>query len=209
MEKTVFFIRHGYALHNKLFPIIGSRAYSEFRDTDLMELGYKQAKVLGKTWNELENIELVLVSPCQRTLKTAMLIFENNDNPDILALDFLAEYPLGGNAEICNKRQEKSNLEYFYPYINFDQLKDDKLYWPENIETRSNLYSRISEMLDYIGQRKEKKIAIVSHSSFIGMFKDNKIGDEQNELKHCFPYRVKMFYNKKGEFLGHKKIKIN
>ena len=104
MEKTVFFIRHGYALHNKLFPIIGTRAYSEFRDTDLMELGHKQAKVLGKMWNELENIELVLVSPCQRTLKTAMLIFENNDNPDILALDFLAEYPLGGKAEITKLR---------------------------------------------------------------------------------------------------------
>ena len=207
MEKTVFFIRHGYAVHNKLFPIIGRRAYSEFRDTDLMELGHTQARVLGKMWDELRNIELVLISPCQRTLKTAMLIFENNDNPDMLALDFLAEFPLGGDAEICNKRQNKPLLEYFYPYINFDQLKSDKLYWPKNVETKLQLQDRINEMIDYIGQRKEKKIAVVSHSSFIGMFKDNKIGDEQNELKHCCPYEVKMYYNEKGEFIGQNFLK--
>jgi broad specificity phosphatase PhoE len=206
MEKTVFFIRHGYALHNKLFPIIGTRAYSEFRDTDLMELGYNQASALGKLWHEISNIELILTSPCQRTLKTAMLIFENVDEPDILAQDFLTEFPMGGNAEICNKRQKRPNLEYFYPYVNFDQLKKDDEYWPDNIETKYKLHGRINEMIHYIGQRKEKKIAIVSHSSFIGMFKDDAIGNEQNELKHCFPYKVKMFYDDNGNFLKKKVV---
>ena len=204
MEKTVFFIRHGYALHNKLFPIIGTRAYSEFRDTDLMELGYKQASALGKLWHERKNIELILTSPCQRTLKTVMLIFENEDEPDILAQDFLTEFPMGGNAEICNKRQKRSNLDYFYPYVNFDQLKRDDEYWSQNVETKAQLRERISEMIDYIGKRREKKIAIVSHSSFIGMFKDGLIGNEQNELKHCFPYEVKMYYDEEGNFLGKK-----
>lgn len=202
MEKTVFFIRHGYALHNKLFPIIGTRAYSEFRDTDLMELGNKQASVLGRMWHELKDIELVLVSPCQRTIKTAMLIFENIDEPDILAQDFLTEFPMGGDAEICNKRQFKPMLEYFYPYINFDDLKKDDEYWPKNIESKKDLIERIHKMIEYIGLRKEKKIAVVSHSSFIGMFKDHAIGNEQNELKHCFPYKIKMFYDKNGAFLG-------
>ena len=31
MEKTLFCIRHGYALHNKLFWTIGRKAYGEFR----------------------------------------------------------------------------------------------------------------------------------------------------------------------------------
>ena len=202
MEKTVFFIRHGYALHNKLFPIIGSRAYNEFRDTDLMELGHKQAQQLGKQWKDINNIDLILVSPCQRTLKTAMLIFENNDNPDMLAQDFLTEYPMGGDLEICNKRQSKKDLEYFYPYICFDQLKSDSKYWPNEVENIPKLQLRIQDMIDYIGQRKEKTIAVVSHSSFIGMFKDHKIGDEAHELKHCYPYKVMMRYDELGNFLG-------
>ena len=45
-------------------------------------------------------------------------------------------------------------------------------------------------MKDWILKRPEKTIAIVSHSSFIGQFKDKKMGDEQNELKHCFPYKI-------------------
>ena len=68
MEKTIYCIRHGYALHNKLFWDIGRRAYSEFKDTPLLEKGINQAKRLGKNWTELNNIQLVVVSPCTRTL---------------------------------------------------------------------------------------------------------------------------------------------
>ncbi len=49
MEKTLYCIRHGYALHNKLFFEIGPRAYSEYRDTPLLEKGFNQAKTLNKT----------------------------------------------------------------------------------------------------------------------------------------------------------------
>ena len=51
MEKTIYCIRHGYALHNKLFWDIGRRAYNEFRDTPLLEEGYNQAKRLGENWS--------------------------------------------------------------------------------------------------------------------------------------------------------------
>ena len=59
MEKTIYFIRHGYALHNKLFWDIGPRAYSEYRDTPLLEKGYEQAKRLNRTWNEIDDIQLI------------------------------------------------------------------------------------------------------------------------------------------------------
>ena len=46
--KTLYCIRHGYALHNKLFHYIGSRAYREFRDTPLLYEGIIQAQNLCK-----------------------------------------------------------------------------------------------------------------------------------------------------------------
>ena len=41
-------------------------------------------------------------------------------------------------------------------------------------------------MLSWIGNRREQHIAIVSHSSYLGQFKDRKIGDETNELNDVF-----------------------
>ena len=58
MDKTLYCIRHGYALHNKLFWSLGKRAYQEFRDTPLIEHGYYQAKNLNKKWIEIDDIEL-------------------------------------------------------------------------------------------------------------------------------------------------------
>ena len=51
------------------------------------------------------------------------------------------------------------------------------------------MIKRIELLEEQLLQRPEKTIAIVGHSSFIGQFKDKKIGDEEHELKHCFPYK--------------------
>jgi|TARA_B000000477_G_C6078844_1_gene222236 broad specificity phosphatase PhoE len=204
MEKTLYCIRHGYALHNKLFCDIGPRAYSEYRDTQLLEKGFNQAKTLNKTWKELKDIQLVIVSPCQRTLDTSTFIFQHINVPTI-AKDFLIEYPLGG-AEICNQRKDLSDLRYMYPYIQFEDFPN-KLIWPNEKETKIELNNRIEHLLDWIGTRRETRIAIVSHSSFIGQMKDGIIGDENNELKHCHPYKIKANYNHNNKFISMKEIK--
>ena len=203
MEKTIYCIRHGYALHNKLFWDIGRRAYNEYRDTPLLEEGYEQAKKLNSSWNELKNVELVVVSPCHRTLETACFVFKNKNIP-FIAKDFLIEYPIGGY-ENCNRRKDISDLRYKYPYINFE-ITDDVLNWSERKETILELENRIEEMVYWIGKRKENHIAIVTHSSFLGQFKDKKIGDEKNELKHCHPYKMKLKYDINQKYISMKKI---
>lgn len=204
MEKTIYCIRHGYALHNKLFWDIGRRAYSEFRDTPLLEEGYNQAKQLGKNWSEINNIQLVVVSPCTRTLETASFIFKDRNIP-FIAKDFLVEYPLGGE-EICNQRKDIEDLEFKYPYVIFHNLPE-KLKWdPLKEETLHQLDDRIEEMFHWIGQRKETNIAVVSHSSFIGRFKDRVIGDEEHELKHCYPYKINVKYSADGKFISMKNL---
>ena len=199
MEKYLHCIRHGYALHNKLYFDIGRKAYSEYRDTPLLEEGFKQAKELNKTWGNLNNIDLVVVSPCTRTLDTAMFVFQDKNIP-MISKDFLIEYPWGGD-EICNKRKDKKDLQLLYPRVQFD-MDDNVLPWSQNMETIEQLEKRIEKLLYWIGQRKERNIAIVSHSSFIGQMKDKVIGDEYNELKHCFPYEIVANYDKGCNFVS-------
>ena len=110
MEKKLYFIRHGYALHNKLFWDIGVNAYYRYRDTPLLEEGYEQSKTLSKTWKDIDDIELIIVSPCIRTLETAKFIFKDKDIP-IISKDFIIEYPIGGK-EICNKRKDIIDLKF-------------------------------------------------------------------------------------------------
>ena len=200
MEKNCYFIRHGYAIHNQLFWDIGTRAYTDFRDTNLCYEGYEQAKKLNKTWLELKNIDLVCVSPCVRTLDTALFIFKNHKAP-LIAKDFLIEFTIGGS-DICNQRKDIEDLRCLYPTFDFSQIKNNTLEWGENKESLVSLQHRIDDMLTWIGKRPEKNIAIVSHSSFIGKFKDGLIGDENNQLEHCYPYNIKIKYDKDGNFIS-------
>ena len=63
--------------------------------------------------------------------------------------------------------------------------------WNLRKETIQELDNRVDQMFEWLEERNEKNIAIVSHSSFIGHFKDGVMGDEDNELEHCFPYLIR------------------
>ena len=110
----------------------------------------------------------------------------------VIAKDFLIEFPMG--TDICNRRLDVSQLTYLYPYIDFSQINDDVLPWGTTSETVESLNSRIRNMLEWLSQRKEQKIAIVSHSSYIGQYLEGRIGNEDNELLHCHPYERKIGY---------------
>ena len=191
MNKTLYCIRHGTALHNVLFWDYGSEVYQKYRDTPLVAKGVEEAKKLGKTWKEIDNIELILVSPLLRTLQTASHIFENKNIP-MLALDCIMEYPQG-YSDICNHRKTIVELKPCYPNIDFSYINKKKDIWrPDRDETINELNSRINELKKFIKSRNEKHIAIISHSSYLGHFLFNKIGDENNELEHCMPYIHKL-----------------
>jgi len=189
MFKNVYFVRHGYALHNKLFWEIGNNAY-KIRDTQLLAEGVEQAIKLGETWDNINNIELVVCSPLTRTLDTASLIFKDT-NHKIIALDCLLEYPLGTD-ENCNHRKNKSVLMTLYPHIDFSLLKDEHYHWSDIEETIPELQKRADTFIEWCKGRKEKEICAVSHSSYISNLIFNTIGDENNELQHCYPYKYKI-----------------
>ena len=190
--KKLYCIRHGLALHNALYHKYGSKTFynPDYVDTPLLPEGQIQAYNLNKSWNKINEVELVIVSPLKRTLETAVRVFYGINIP-IIALDICREYPLG--LHTCNKRSNKEELQLLYPRVNFDDLlsnKDD-LWNANEEETLESLETRITFFKEYIKSRPETIIAFVNHSSFIGQMKDHSIkyldnGDE--ELKHCHPY---------------------
>jgi broad specificity phosphatase PhoE len=191
--KKVWCIRHGTALHNELYWYIGTRAFSEFKDTSLTPKGHEESVHLGKTWDKIEDIELVLVSPLTRTLQTATNIFKDH-KVKIIAIDELMEHPQC--FEVCNQRLDKKILIDQYPHIDFSKISHDHLlYWhPEYDphEELERLKKRNYEFKNIVKSFDENNIAIVSHSSYLGQMMFNQIKDPTNELYHCHPYEYKI-----------------
>ena len=196
MNKTLYCIRHGEALHNELYKIKGSQVFynKDYIDTVLTPKGETQSLDLGKYWLNKNEIELVIVSPLKRTLQTAYNIFKDTDIP-IISLEFTREYPMG--LHTCNKRSNLEELKILYPTIDFSTIFENKdmLWNDKREETIGELNLRIGELYYYINNRPEKKIAFVNHSSFIGQMKDNHIkylDNGEEELKHCYPYEMNL-----------------
>ena len=192
--KNIYCIRHGTAEHNVLFKEMGEKAYMMLRDSNLTDVGQIESAQMGKYWIEKNNIELVLVSPLTRTLQTATNIFKDV-NVTMLALDELKEYP--ASYENINHRKDRKELVLkYHPTVNFKQLAEtDKLWDTENHETIEQLDARVKYMKDFILKRKETNIAIVSHTTFLAYFLYGEIVDYDNELKHCFPYKLRLKSN--------------
>ena len=194
MSHCLYLIRHGKALHNELYEIIGVHAFRapEVIDSPLTNVGHQQAQALAETIRD-KNIELVLVSPLMRALQTAHGIFKDTDIP-IRSLECLREYPIG--EDTCNQRSDISLLKVRFPRIDFSKIEiDEDILWTETRETREDLQKRIDEAKRYIKTLPETKIAIVSHNGFIGQLKDKHISYMENgeqDLKHCEPYEYKM-----------------
>ena len=196
MSKNLYCIRHGLAEHNVNYLKYGCKTFYDpnFVDTSLVEEGFKQAANLGETWSDIDDIELVVVSPLKRTLQTATEIFKGKSVP-IISFELAREYPIGGHT--CNKRSQKEYLMKMFPNINFDDIKEgeDYLWDPEKQESIHELDLRINTFKKFIEGRPEKNIALVSHASFIGQMKDKHIKYIENgeeELIHCYPYLIKI-----------------
>ena len=135
----------------------------------------------------------------QLEVEIAIAIIKKKQDVKMKALDCLVEYPQGG-FEKCNIRKERKMLETIYPSIDFTEI-DQNLLWSEQQESIGELNGRINKLWDYIGSLEEKLIVVVSHSSYIGQLKDQKIGDENNELKHCYPYVMTAEYDDEKNFI--------
>ena len=139
MVKSLHCIRHGTSEHNVRYKEVGNIAFNEKMDTKLVDTGILESINLGITWNERDNIDLVIVSPLSRTLETCYNIFKNTTT-NIVVLDDLIEYPQ--HSEICNKREKKTVIKELYPTFDFSQLPETREWDSSKSETYEELKQR-------------------------------------------------------------------
>ena len=193
MVKSLHCIRHGTSEHNVRYKEVGNIAFNEKMDTKLVDTGILESINLGITWNERDNIDLVIVSPLSRTLETCYNIFKNTTT-NIVVLDDLIEYPQ--HSEICNKREKKTVIKELYPTFDFSQLPETREWDSSKSETYEELKQRSNNIKQWILNRPEKNICVVAHCSFLLAFMNDNITQKQLEeicetgIKHCFPYKM-------------------
>ena len=165
MTKEIYLIRHAQSEANAALDLDNPTFYYDARITPL---GKKQAL---NTQKKLKNIDfdLLLCSPLTRTLETFSLIFPSPISNTII-LPFVREHL----DHSCDVGRQPSILKKEFNNLNFDEIEN--FWWNNNIpidekkinyESIDDLDKRIQKFKNWINERPEKKIALVSHGTFI------------------------------------------
>ncbi|XP_050210198.1 phosphoglycerate mutase-like protein 1 isoform X2 [Mercurialis annua] len=195
--KTIHVVRHAQGIHNvegdKNYKAYLS---PEYYDAQLTQLGWQQVDNLRKhvqTCGLSKRIDLVVTSPLMRTLQTAVGVFGGEgytDRMDALPL-MVANAGNSSRAAIssfnsppfvavescrehfgvhpCDKRRNVSEYQFLFPAIDFSLVEtDEDILWKANVrETTEELSARGLEFMNWLWTRKEREIAIVTHSGFL------------------------------------------
>ncbi len=184
-SKSLYWIRHGESLSNI------SESNYQIIDPCLTLKGYEQCELLKKkleTEKIIDNIDLIVVSPLNRTLETYSNIIDKNNVKNILtiSLDEIREridHP-------CHKRISISEKKNKYKFVNFDKIKNnqDLMYTKFNgQEPKTHVIERCEWFVDWLKNRKEKNIMIITHGNFLlPMFSDILTGiDNKSFFSNC------------------------
>ena len=170
---NVYFIRHGYALHNQLAEIMGDAAYFDIQtiDSPLLEKGINQAKLAGNEINNI-NFDYICCSPAWRCIETLENLFENTElNKYTYLFDDLME-PQGEH--ICNKRKNFQELfDYCLKQKNIYNLTNINKYYNFDKEIHQNFIERTNNFYKYLQilkLNKNKNILVVGHYDWINSF---------------------------------------
>ncbi|MCL7030380.1 hypothetical protein MKW94_005630, partial [Papaver nudicaule] len=185
--KTLHLVRHAQGVHN----VEGEKDFSaykseEFFDAQLTPLGWQQVDNLHKHVHEsglAKKVELVIVSPLLRTLQTAVgsfgaggdadgkdvtpLMVANAGNSSRSAISSLNTPPFVA-VELC-REQMPYTRPFFLQSISHWQVEDeeDVLWKADERESKASVATRGMEFVNWLWTRKEKEIAVVSHSAFL------------------------------------------
>jgi broad specificity phosphatase PhoE len=185
ITKTVHFVRHGQGFHNLLadlataagttwvqFSQSSNNPYRrpELLDAPLTEIGRQQAYRLHQ--QDIPQLshppELVLCSPTCRALQTSLIAFESliGTTVPFVAHEMVREET---GIHICDQRRSTSRQRQEFPQVNFDELEseDDPFFQEDVRETKLEVGHRIYTFLEWLSQRPEQHIAVVSHSGWL------------------------------------------
>ncbi|XVF39696.1 hypothetical protein PTKIN_Ptkin01aG0053600 [Pterospermum kingtungense] len=195
--KTLHLVRHAQGIHNVAGDKDPEAYLSEdLFDAHLTPLGWHQVDNLRKHVQETglsKKIDLVIVSPLLRTMQTAVGVFggegykDGIDVPPLMVADageshrpaisslncppFVAVELCREHVGLhpCDRRRSISEYRPLFPAIDFSLMESNEdILWKANTrENAEEVVVRGMKFLNWLWTRKEKEIAIVSHSGFL------------------------------------------
>lgn len=169
----------------------------DFQDASLTDMGWQQAEALHQhlvTTHIRAHVELVVASPLLRALQTAAGVWgggvlldgeaphsalmvhgvgqarhtpiSSAGAPPVVANEWCREQ---NGVHPCDKRQNISFYKTKFPAVDFSEIETDEDTWwkPTTRETADDLWCRARVFMNWLLNRPERRIAVVSHSSFI------------------------------------------
>lgn len=177
--KTVYFVRHGESEHNTQ-PVIQSD------DSPLSERGHQQAQAVAERLARLK-FDALIASPVLRAKQTAEHIARATEH-DIIFSDLFVERRKPTSLENKPWADEAAAAKWFQweasIYTGTDRV--------ENGENWGDFMSRIDSALQYLLDRPEQTIAVVTHGNFLRALTVRALfGDQLNgQLLKRFQERV-------------------
>ncbi|KAK4359170.1 hypothetical protein RND71_021399 [Anisodus tanguticus] len=170
--KTIHLVRHAQGIHN----VEGEKDHSAYLsphlfDAHLTPLGWQQVDNLRKHVHASgfsKKVELVITSPLLRCMQTAVGVFGGEGYTDGIDVPPLMVTDAG------NSNHPAISSLNCPPFIAVEGCRehliesdDDVLWEPEIRELNEHVASRGIEFFKWLWTRKEKEIAIVTHSGFL------------------------------------------
>lgn len=156
--KKVYFIRHGESEGNRL-KIHQSQA------TPLTEIGLSQAKIVALRFTKI-HASLIIASPCLRAQQTAKAIAEKN-NLHISTNDLFTEKR--GPSELAGLAHDSQQSRTVRSEIALHFFDQNGHWQYSDEETAYEFAQRIKQGLDFLSQRPEENLLVVSHSLVLHM----------------------------------------
>ena len=174
MRRVIHFIRHAQGQHNLA---IHDDPYNWHFGTNLLDpvlttTGMRQCEEFAENTAQcLNNVQLVVVSPMNRTIQTATRTLPQLVNRvQWIALESVREQ-VGTHS--CDQRMPLSWHRANYRHVNFDGITFDSdmlktaYQQCDSSEPSSHVIQRCMEFIKWLSNRPEQEIVVVSHYNFL------------------------------------------
>lgn len=163
-------------------PLFGYRR-EDLEDATLTDVGINQCKVLSESSvGSVTKAELLVVSPLRRTMQTATYSFPQLQGKiPWVAVECLRETT---GLHPCDRRRSITEHKEAFKYIDFSEISDDTdpLYYKYTLrEPKADVTLRTQQFMQWLKERPEKEIIVVSHHGYMMNLFHNSIKTAEPE----------------------------
>lgn len=208
VRKIVHFLRHAEGAQNVAGKVPGGYSLEENEDAHLTSFGVEQSmrlreKLVSNSEHPTQAAEIVICSPMRRALQTASIVFEHlADKIPLIGLECVREQT-GLNP--CARRMPISQQTVNFPIFDFSHVEHDiDALWhsyPGGREPEPHVVKRGSAFLQWLQEREEARVIVVTHASFLRMFFTQLLGvsvDVYQRFENCEMRSFSVEYTKDG-----------